>query len=96
MKLNAYSIYDRKAQIYHPPYFAHIEDDHAPAIKILTDVVSDANTSIGRHPDDFVLFHVGSYDDSRGYFETLSPIAHVADARSCYSPPGDATLEKVA
>lgn len=77
MILNAYSIFDRKALQYHPPFFASTD---GAAIRSVGDLVSDLNTNVGRHPADYVLFLVGRYDDSNGSFLPLSPLAHVVDA----------------
>lgn len=77
MILNAYSIFDRKALQYHPPFFASTD---GAAIRSLRDLVSDINTTVGRHPADYVLFLVGRYDDSNGSFLPLSPLSHVVDA----------------
>lgn len=77
MKLLAYSVYDLKALIFHPPFFMPTD---GAALRAFTDTANDLNTSIGRHPADFVLFCVGEYDDQTGWFEGLTPRRHVADA----------------
>lgn len=79
MILNAYSIYDRKALQYHPPFF---QSTDASATRMFSDLANDPATTIGRHPSDYVLFQIGSYDDSKGLLVGLSPLAHVADASS--------------
>lgn len=79
MKLNAYSIYDRKALQYHPPFFTHTD---GAAVRDFKDLANDPATRIGRHPADFVLFLVGIFDDSKGTIETFTPITHVADAQA--------------
>jgi len=79
MLLQAFSIYDRKALVYHPPFFAATQP---AAIRMLSDLVQDANTSVGRHPGDYVLYLVGSYSDSNGTLEPVSPLQHVMDAEA--------------
>lgn len=77
MQLKAYSIYDRKALVYHPPFFAHTD---GAAVRNLSDLANDLNTQIGRHPDDFVLYCIGVYDDQKGELQPVVPLIHVYDA----------------
>lgn len=77
MILRAYSIFDRKALSYHPPYYAGTDGQ---AVRTLSDVVADTNSMLSRHPNDFVLFHVGDFDDQKGSFKPVSPIVHIIDA----------------
>lgn len=80
MKLRAYSVYDRKAFQYHPPYFSSTD---GAAVRSFADLANDTSTQVGRHPGDFVLFYVGEYDDSKGEMLPMSPIGHVIDAMAC-------------
>lgn len=86
MILRAYSLLDVKALQYHPPFF---QSTDATAIRALRDLVNDLNTTVGRHPSDFKLYCVGTYDDATGHFEPLHPMMHVMDALSLVpvSPP---------
>lgn len=77
MILKAYSIFDNKALQYHPPFFA---STHGAATRMLADLVIDKNSNIGRHPGDYVLYCIGSYDDHNGQFASYSPLEHVIDA----------------
>lgn len=77
MILNAYSIYDRKALQYHPPFYASTD---GAAVRSLSDLANDPNTSVGRHPGDYVLYRVGQYDDQKGRLIPTDPLAHVMDA----------------
>lgn len=79
MLLQAFSIYDRKGLLYHTPFFA-VND--ATAIRMVTDLVADANTSVGRHPSDYVLFAVGTYSDQNGSLEPSLPLRHVVDVQA--------------
>lgn len=79
MLLRAYSIYDVKALQYHPPFFA---STNGAAVRSVHDLVNDTNTSVGRHPADYVLYCVGEYDDSKGALRPFVPLEHVIDAVS--------------
>lgn len=87
MHVNAYSIRDVKADVFHAPFF--LPTDGA-ATRAFSDVANDTNTQIGRHPADFTLYHVGSFDDSNGLL-TACERRHVVDATSLLriQPTGD-------
>lgn len=76
MILRAYSLYDCKALIYSPPFYAATD---AAAVRMVSDTVADPNTSLSRHPTDYVLFMVGEFDDQRGLFAHASPLVHIVD-----------------
>lgn len=76
MKVNAYTLYDVKSLTYSNPFFA---PTHGAAIRIVSDAARDMNTSIARHPADYVLYCVGSYDDQSGMLWKLDPREHVID-----------------
>ena len=77
MILRAYSIFDRKALVYHAPFFAPTD---GAAVRSMSDAVQDTNTTFNRHPNDYVLFYVGDYDDTKGALAPISPLVHVIDA----------------
>lgn len=79
MRINAYSLYDRKTLVYHNPFFALTD---SAASRIVADIVGDPNTSVGRHPNDYVLYRIGTYDDGLGLMLPETPIQHVIDANS--------------
>ena len=77
MKLLAFTIFDNKALQYHPPFFASTD---AAAVRSLRGLVEDPNTTIGRHPSDYVLYGAGTYDDSNGQMWPEQPLRHIMDA----------------
>jgi len=60
---NVYSIYDIKALAFLQPFFS-LND--RTACRAVGAVVNDAGTLLAKHPEDFVLFHVGEYEDTKG------------------------------
>lgn len=76
MIYKAYTIHDRKALTYSPPFF-QLQDGQA--VRMLQDLVGDTGTQIGRHPADFVLYRIGTYDDSNGGM-SATVLEHVVDA----------------
>lgn len=86
MITHAFSIYDRKSLQYHPPFFASAPGQ---AVRNLQDLVNDANTTIGRHPGDYVLFRIGAYDDSNGSMLPVSVLEHIIDASALVGHQAD-------
>ena len=59
------SVQDRVADTYGPPFFLpHV----GVAVRQFTDEINreDANNMLFKHPEDFDLFQLGTYDDSVG------------------------------
>ena len=63
MRLNVYSISDRAIGVYDRPWCAHSD---AMAVRSFTDEATRADGFIGKHPEDFTLFRVGTWDDNKG------------------------------
>lgn len=93
MILNAYAIYDRKSLVYNPPFFTHTDGS---ATRMLSDLVNDLQTNVGRHPSDYVLFRVGTYDDAKGLLLGVSPLVHVIDAMALVTTNQPLPLETAA
>lgn len=83
MILNAYSIFDHKAVQYFPPFYSSTD---GAATRSLRDLVDDGNSNVGRHPGDYTLFCVGTWDDSKGRFEPIIPLRHIIDAVALVAP----------
>lgn len=84
MIVHAYTIYDRKALTYSPPFFAVAD---GAAVRMFQDLVGDPNTQVGRHPGDFVLFRCGAYDDSNGSLLPVTALEHIVDATALVVRP---------
>lgn len=79
MMSRCYSLFDRKALWYAPPFQATTD---GAATRTLADAVAEPNSMVGRHPGDFVLFFVGHWDDQKGAMIPASPLVHIIDAVS--------------
>lgn len=78
MILNAYSIYDIKAQLYSPPFYA-ITD--GAACRIVQDSLNP-NSALARHPNDFIVYKIGTFSDDNGSLSPLEPREHIRDVVS--------------
>lgn len=72
MKMNVFAVYDGKASFFGRPFF---EQTDASAIRVFADAVNDGNPNNmwNRHPEDYSLWRVGSFDDALGKLEACMP-----------------------
>lgn len=69
MKHKMYTIHDRKAGAFLPPFIMPVE---AMALRAFGDCVNDSNHAFNRHPEDYTLFRIADFDDQTGMFELES------------------------
>lgn len=70
MMLNVYSFFDNKASFFSAPFFMSHD---GLAIRAATDLVNDPSTTMGRHPADFNLMRLGTWDDQTASFSPCIP-----------------------
>lgn len=58
-----FSIYDIQARVYAAPFCFSTPGQ---AIRAFREVANDKNTMVGRHPKDYQLVSVGTFDDQTG------------------------------
>ena len=66
MQLKAFSVYDKKADAFIPPFYYHME---AQAVRTFKDMVSNVDHAFGRHPEDYDLYAINVFDDASGRFK---------------------------
>lgn len=66
MRLVCFAIYDSKVGAYMQPFF---QQSKGSAIRGFTDVANDSTSGLFKHPEDYTLFELGSFDDSTAQFE---------------------------
>lgn len=71
MNVQVYSVYDKAVKAYAPPFYARSAGE---AIRSFSQLCTDPQSNVSRHPTDFVLFGLGSYDDGTGLFNTGEPM----------------------
>jgi len=77
MIMQIVAVHDRAAQGYARPVFVAALGQ---AIRSFQDELNrqDPNNEMNRHPDDFDLFHLGTYNDSTGKIESLEVPLQIA------------------
>lgn len=78
MKYYIVSVKDTAIDTFEAPFFVR---SNGEAIRGFSDAVSDAQSPISKHPSDYLLFGLGSFDSDSGVFDTHAPqqIARGAD-----------------
>lgn len=67
-----FTVYDSKAEAYLQPFFSVSK---GAAIRSFSDAINDSQSTIGKHPEDYILFALGSFDDLNCVFECGSPVS---------------------
>lgn len=60
MKTRVFSIFDAKAAVFGVPFFVH---NDAMAVRLFSDLVNDPKSMVARHPEDYSLYFVGTFED---------------------------------
>ena len=70
------SVKDRAAEVFNRPFFVPHRN---VAIRDFTDEVNRvaADNQLNKHPDDFDLYLLGQFDDSKGTFVSEEPVVLV-------------------
>lgn len=66
MKLNAYTIFDVASGTYMRPFFSQADGE---AMRGFKDIALDADHAVGKHPEDYTLYRIGSFNDNTGKME---------------------------
>lgn len=74
MKTELYVIFDNKAKVYNKPFH---QANRECAIRSASSLVNEAQSEAHRHPEDFALFQLGTYDDTSAQIDLLSSPQHV-------------------
>lgn len=82
MKTGIYAIYDNKAKALTGANFLHLHRHETTAVRMFSEIATDAQTQINKHPDDFELVRLGWLDDSNGEITIADDFAAVMSART--------------
>lgn len=90
MVLQIFTVFDSKAEAFMTPFFM---TSKGQAIRAFADIVNDRESQMHKHPGDYSLFHLGSFDDSNGAFKTVIPPVSLGLALEflSYAAPADLT-----
>lgn len=83
-KYQIFAVYDKKAVAYLLPIYY---PQKGMAIRVFEDSVNDPQAGFQNHPEDFCLFHLGSYDNATGMIEPLPNPVPVEEALNVIKNP---------
>lgn len=88
--LQCLAIRDVKVEAFNRPFFTPTV---GAGLRAFSDEVQrvDGNNEMNRHPADFALYNLGSYDDSTGSLSPLPQPQLIAEASSCL-PSGSSSF----
>lgn len=85
MKHYAISIYDTKAMAFTPPAFFPAR---GLAIRSFIDAITEGKGNLGKHPEDFLLHELGTFDDQDGSFDQVAKPTILASGNDYIARPG--------
>ena len=80
-----FTVYDQKAEAYLQPFFMA---GRGEAIRAFADLVNEPGHMFNKHPEDFTLFLLGSYDEGKGTFDCNKSPASLGTAIEWYQTIG--------
>lgn len=84
MKTRAYSIYDKKSQIYGKPFYFFKDGEALRAFR--GSVQNEKESQLSEFPEDFELFYTGTFDQQKGVFEVLEHPQYIGKALDHVKP----------
>lgn len=78
MLIEVFSVFDMQTNAFSNPFYCQTK---GLALRSFMDAVSDPQSPFHRHPDDFALFRVATFDNVECKFENLNVPERVALAR---------------
>lgn len=66
MKLKVYAVFDTAIEAFMQPFFMQAR---GAALRAFGEIAADKQHAIGKSPQDYCLFELGSWDDATGKFE---------------------------
>jgi len=64
-----FTVYDEKAKAHLPPWVMHRND---MAIRTFTDCINSSEHTFSHHPEDYTLFHHGSFENENAEFSLMA------------------------
>lgn len=91
MKLQVYSVRDAKGEVFNTPFF---QKTHGEAERSFRQLVTDEKSMVNKYPEDFDLYHLGTYDDQLGTIQSLDTPLHMLKAINVQPKPSLSEISK--
>lgn len=86
MNFKMCAVFDSAAKAYLPPFFL---PELGMAHRMFMDGVNSEGHEWNRHPEDYALYHIGSFENTTGEFWALDHHVCVVTASACILQEGD-------
>ena len=78
-----YSVYDKKAMFFSSPMVF----DYLPqATRVFENEVKNKNSQLNQYPEDFALYQIAEFDETKGTIIALDTPRHICDAMDYVLP----------
>lgn len=71
MIIKMFTVYDSKTEVYMRPFFALTKGE---AMRSFSESCADSHSMFSKHPADFHLFEMGSFDDATALLDPITPL----------------------
>lgn len=83
MLFNVFAIYDTAVQTWRPPLYARSKGE---ILRSFVDAVNNPQTEFAKHPEDYTLFELGTWDDDKCKFDLLKTPVSIGKAIEYLKP----------
>lgn len=77
--VNVYSFYDVCGMVFMEPFYLHYDSQ---AVRRAGDILESKESMISKHPSDFKLFRIGTYDYNVGLLTPCVPPVFICEVNS--------------
>lgn len=84
MEIRIFAIWDDKAKAYIPPFFM---PQVGLAVRAFKDCVNQDGHAFAKHPADYTLFSVGTWDDNTGVLKPFGTLEMIARGHELVEAP---------
>lgn len=84
MLFGMFCIYDSAINTWMPPMYARNKGE---MLRNFADAVADSKSKLAKHPADYALFEIGSFDDDKCKFDLLKAPVRLCLALDFLQPP---------
>lgn len=92
MQIKVFSIFDEKGKCFGVPFFV---EHNGVALRMFSDLVQDTRFNINKHPSDYKLYCLATFDNVVGSFDSLDIpefLANASDFASVVPSPVETTV----
>jgi len=83
---NMFAIHDSKAKAYLPPF---VMPEKGQAIRVFSDCINSDDHQFSKHPADYTLMHIATFDDSIGIVTSCELTESMANGLELVTSPMD-------